>query len=297
MKIAMLWSGKDEDPEDFWNIPVGLKFGFQKLGHEVHVYKFDPENCNLEKLYPSANYFDFIWLGWPWKSTSLDVAIKKLKEVSDTKLIIDLADEPQTFGQQRERIKYAYAGYTPDLRCYQKYVSMGYNVHWLTHWGDEYLFNHTPDISRDNKCVTTCGQRYGTAYLESMLGDKFINKRIPPQENNAFFNSGTIAYQFANNDEITRRIMEAGGCKLAVVTNRISKETGIYDLFKDGVDIMYYENQEDALKKIKLLLEDDFLRNALAENIYNKINNHHRVSIRCQQIIDIIKNENKSLHQ
>lgn len=83
--------------------------------------------------------------------------------------------------------------------------------------------------------------------------------------------------------------MEAGGCKLAVVTNKISQETGIYSLFKDGVDIMYYETQEDAARKIKLLLEDDFLRNALAENIYDKINKHHRASTRCQQIINILK--------
>lgn len=83
--------------------------------------------------------------------------------------------------------------------------------------------------------------------------------------------------------------MEAGGCKLAVVTNRISQETGIYDLFKDGVDIMYYENQEGALKKINLLLEDDFLRNALAENMYRKINLYHRAETRCQQIINIAK--------
>jgi spore maturation protein CgeB len=122
-----------------------------------------------------------------------------------------------------------------------------------------------------------------------MLGDKFVNKRIAAKENTAFFNSGTIAYQFANHDEITRRVMEAGGCKLAVVTNRISQETGIYDLFKDGVDIMYYQTQEDALKKINLLLEDDFLRNALAENIYRKINLYHRTETRCRQIINIIK--------
>jgi spore maturation protein CgeB len=151
------------------------------------------------------------------------------------------------------------------------------------------LFDYNEKIHRENKCVTTCGQRYGTDYLSTMLGDKFVNKRITPEENNAFFNSGTIAYQFANNDEITRRVMEAGGCKLAVVTNKISQETGIYSLFKDGVDIMYYETQEDAARKIKLLLEDDFLRNALAENIYDKINKHHRASTRCQQIINILK--------
>lgn len=285
----MLWHGDENKSEDYWNCPLGLSFAFKKLGHIVDIYKFDAGNCNLEKVFLVANNYDFILISWPWTSKTLDDQIKKLREITKTKIILELGDEPQTFGQAFERIKYVDAAYTQDLRCQKKYIESGLNVHWLTHWADEFLFYYNEQIARENRCITTCGQRYGTDYLSAMLGNKFINKRISPEENNTFFNSGTIAYQFANNDEITRRVMEAGGCKLAVVTNRISKETGIYDLFKDGVDIIYYENQEDALKKIKLLLEDDYLRNALAENIYEKINNFHRATIRCQQIIDLIK--------
>lgn len=289
MKIAMLWHGDETKPEDYWNCPLGLSFAFKKLGHFVDIYKFDAANCSLDKVFPVADAYDFILISWPWISKTLDEQVKKLREITKTKLILELGDEPQTFGQAFERIKYVDAAYTQDLRCQKKYKESGFDVHWLTHWADEFLFDYNEKIHRENKCVTTCGQRYGTDYLSTMLGDKFVNKRITPEENNAFFNSGTIAYQFANNDEITRRVMEAGGCKLAVVTNKISQETGIYSLFKDGVDIMYYENQEDAFRKIKLLLEDDFLRNALAENIYDKINKHHRASTRCQQIINILK--------
>lgn len=283
----MLWHGDDKAPEDYWNCPLGLSFAFKKLGHFVDIFKFDAGNCNLEKFFPVADTYDFCLVMWPFTSTTLDSEIKKLKSVSNVKIILDLGDEPQTFGQGFERIKHAYAGYTPDLRCQKRYIEMGYNVHWFTHWGDEYLFYYNKNVFRENVCITTCGKRYGTAYLETMLGNKFLNKRIPAQENNTFFNSGTIAYQFANNDEITRRVMEAGGCKLAVVANRISPETGIYELFKDGVDIMYYQSQEDALKKINLLLEDNFLRNTLAENIHKKINLYHRAETRCKQIIDI----------
>lgn len=284
----MLWHEEKDKPETFWNCPLGLSFAFKKLNHSVDIYNFDAGNCNLENVFPVADNYDFILISWPWFSKSLDEQIKKLRQITKTKILLELGDEPQTYGQALERIKYVDAAYTQDLRCQQKYLESGYNVHWLTHWGDEFLFYYNDKVKRENKCVTTCGQRYGTNYLEMMLGDKFVNKRIGPKENNEFFNSGTIAYQFANNDEITRRVMEAGGCKLAVVTNRISRETGIYDLFTDGIDIMFYENQEDALKKINLLLEDDFLRNAIAENMFEKINKYHRAEIRCKQIIDII---------
>lgn len=285
----MLWHGDDTKPEDFWNCPLGLSFAFKKLGHQVDIYKFDAGNCNIERIFPVADSYDFILICWAWVSKSLDLQIEKLRSLTKTKIVLELGDEPQTFGQAFYRINHVDVAYTQDLRSQKKYIQNGYDVHWLTHWGDEYLFYYDETIPRENKCITTCGKRYGTDYLEAMLGNKFVNKRIKPEENNAFFNSGTIAYQYANNDEITRRIMEAGGCKLAVVTNKISQETGIYDLFKDGVDIMYYQSQEEALRKINLLLEDDFLRNTLAENIYKKINLYHRAETRCQQIINIVK--------
>jgi glycosyltransferase involved in cell wall biosynthesis len=115
------------------------------------------------------------------------------------------------------------------------------------------------------------------------------DKKIPAQENTSFYNSGTVAFQYARYDEVTRRLFEAGGCKLAVVTNRISTSTGIYDLFVDGKDIMYYSTPKEAVEKIEYLLNNQYVRETLAERIYSKVNVYHRAETRAQQIIDIIK--------
>ena len=288
MNIALLYYGNPDGTNDYWNVPIGLRIAFTKLGHLVDEYKFDPKDCHLDKLVPRIESYDFIIISWPWTSPSLDSEIQRLKTLSKTPIVLELGDEPQTFGQALERIKYVDAAYTQDLRCQKKYIEMGHNVYWLTHWGDEFLFYYNDKVERTNKCITTCGKRSGTDYIQSQLGDKFVNKRITAEENNAFYNSGTIAFQYANNDEITRRIMEAGGCKLAVVTNRISSATGIYDLFIDGKDIFYYSSSQEAVDKIKLLLNNDTLRNTMAENMYNKINLFHRAETRCKQIINII---------
>ena len=289
MKIAMLWHGDITAAEEYWNVPLGLMFAFTKLGHSVDKYKFDAANCNLEEFFPRANDYDFIWVSWPWRSPSLDEQLKKLKTISNTKIILEMGDEPQTFGQGVERAKVVDVIYTPDARCKDKYLEMGLkNVYWLNHYGDEFLFYYNDQIPRNNVCVTTCGQRPGIEYVQSSLGDKFINKRIPAQENNFFYNSGMVAYQYANNDEITRRIFEAGGCKLAVVANRISTATGIYDLFIDGRDILYYSTPQEAVEKINYLLNNEYVRNAIAENMYKKVNMYHRAETRAKQIIDII---------
>lgn len=201
-----------------------------------------------------------------------------------------MGDEPQTFGQGFERAKIADAIYTPDARCCARYKEMGFkHAHWLNHWGDEFLFKYKEEIPRKNVCITTCGDRPGVDYVQSALGDKFINKKIPAQENTSFYNSGTVAFQYARYDEVTRRLFEAGGCKLAVVTNRISTSTGIYDLFVDGKDIMYYSTPKEAVEKIEYLLNNQYVRETLAERIYSKVNVYHRAETRAQQIIDIIK--------
>lgn len=286
----MLWHADESKPEDYWNCPLGLSFAFKKLGHAIDIYKFDAANCNLEKVFPTADSYDFILISWPWISSSLDSQVKKLREVTKTKLILELGDEPQTFGQAFERIKYVDAAYTQDLRCQKKYIEMGYNVHWLNHWGDEFLFKYDATVQRKNICITTCGERPGVDYIQSMLGDKFVNKKILPQENTLFYNSGTVAFQYARWGEITRRLFEAGGCKLAVVTNRIPAGTGIYDLFIDGKDIMYYSNPKEAVEKIQYLLNNEYVRETMSENIYKKVNQYHRAETRVLQIIDIINN-------
>jgi glycosyltransferase involved in cell wall biosynthesis len=290
MNIAMLWHGDDSGPEDYWNCPLGLSFAFKRLGHSIDIYKFDAANCNLDRLYSNIAKYEFISVFWPWTSNSLDNQIKKIRTCYNGKIIIELGDEPQTFGQAFERIKSVDAAFTPDFRCFQKYKEMGLNhVSWLNHWGDEFLFKYKEEIPRKNVCVTTCGDRPGINYIQSSLGDKFVNKKIPPQENTSFYNSGTVAFQYARYDEITRRLFEAGGCKLAVVTNRISAATGIYDLFVDGKDIMYYSNPTEAVEQIEYLLNNEYVRETLAERIYSKVNVHHRAETRAQQIIDIIK--------
>lgn len=284
----MLWHGDETKPEDFWNCPLGLSFAFRRLGHEVDVFKFDAGNCNIEHFIQISGGYNFILISWPWTSPSLDAQIKRLREISNNKIILELGDEPQTFGQAFERIKYVNAGYTQDLRCQKKYKDAGYNVHWLNHWGDEFLFYYNEKVFRNNVCVTTCGVKEITDQLQTQLCDNFVCKRIPPNENNEFYNSGTVAFQYARWDEVTRRIFEAGGCKLAVVTNRITASTGIYDLFVDGKDIMYYSNPKEAADQIEYLLNNEYIRTTLAENIYKKVNMHHRAETRAHQIIDII---------
>ena len=271
-----------------WSTPKSIKIAFEKLGYNTIEFGYDPNNCNFDDLISRENEYDFLVVWSCGPHPTLDGELKRLKSIISKKILLELGDEPQTKWMNVERIHHADAIFTPDLRCHLEYKSKGINSHWLTHWGDESIFNYNESIIRENKCVTTCGDR-GLESIQNRFGELFINKRIPVEENHNFYNSGTICLQRSSNNEITRRIFEAGGCKLAVVTDHISSETGIYDLFKHGEDILYYNNIEEAINHIEILLKDQDLRNYLANNLFNKVNTLHRSETRTNQLISIYK--------
>ena len=278
---------------EMWGTPKGIKIAFEKLGYNTIEFGYDPNNCNFDELINRVDEYDFLIVWSCGPHPTLDSELKRLKQSIQKKILLELGDEPQTKWMNAGRIHHADAIFTPDLRCHLEYKSMGINSHWLTHWGDEFIFNYDESIVRENRCITTCGDR-GLEMIKNKLGELFINKRIPVEDNHNFYNSGTICLQKSRYDEITRRIFEAGGCKLAVVTDHISSETGIYDLFKHGEDILYYSNIENAINHIELLLKDSDLRNYLANNLFNKINTLHRAETRVKQLISIY-NELKNI--
>lgn len=283
-KIALVYHF-DPNNIDKWNTPIGVGKSFEKKGNQVNHYSFDPNSCDFTELINNSSNYDLILILYAGPSLSLDREIKKLKQNSKTKIFLELGDEPQTFGYNQERINHVDAFFTPDLRCHKKYIERKLPSHWLTHWCDDEIF-YKNKIKRKNICVTSClGHRPLLNEFSSKFGDKFVNKQVWNYENTDFFNSGTFTYQFARYDEITRRIFEAGGCGNAVITNRISPETGIYDLFPEDECIAYFSTAEEAFEKMNRLYEDDEYRNKLATNLYNKITSDHLVGNRVDYII------------
>ena len=289
MNIAIAYYKERGFPDVAWDVPTGIKFAFERLGHTVKTFTFDRTYSTLSQIIHQADSFDFIWLPLWEHSIYLIDDVARVKAETNLKVIVDCSDEPQRFGMYNLMLPYADAVGTPDLRCQKVYAARGYNAHWLNHWGDEYVFRYDPSVERANRCVTTVHGSDVTQHLKAKFGDKFVNQSVSPADNLAFHNSGTIGFQRARHDEITRRIMESGGCKLAMLANRISTDTGIYQLFVDGEDIFYYDSKEEAEQKLAALLNDDSLRNRMAENIYEKINKFHRAETRCNQLIEIYK--------
>jgi len=285
MKIAFVYPYKVETE---WGTPSSIKSAFKKLGHETVLYKLDPHNCNLSELIDHSANYDFVVAFYAGHSPSFDNELKKLFDCNKTKILLELGDEPQTMmgGCNKNRINAAHLIFTPDYRCHEYYKQNNYNSVWLTHWCDEDVFYYDPTILTCNKIITTCGHRPCVPELENTFKHNFVNKRIEEHDNTSFYNSGSVVFQFARFDEITRRIMEGGGCKKAVLVNRISPETKMYDLFVEDKDICYYSSVEECIEKAQKLLNDDEYRNKLANNIYKKVTENHLAIHRAKSLIE-----------
>jgi len=288
MNIALAYDFNPLNP-DKWNTPIGIGKSFEKKGHNIKHYALNPKACDFSELFANADSHDLIFFCWAGPSPSFDQQLKLLKSKTKTKIFIELGDD-EPFGRRNveNRINHVDAMFTPDLRCHTDYVNMNLPSNWMTQWCDDSVFYKKENANRQNICVTSClGYRPLIQEFSNIFKDKFVNKHVWNFDNTDYYNSGTFTYQFARFDEITRRIFESGGCGNAIITNRISAETGIYDLFVEDEDICYFSTGQEAYEKMLRLYNDHDYRNHLATNIYNKITKYHLVGNRVDQILNI----------
>jgi hypothetical protein len=215
---------------------------------------------------------------------TFDTAIRYLKMNISCPILLEAGDDIPISNYHQNRIKYADIIFTPDKRCNVKYLSQNYKSVWMPSWCDDSLFYYKGG-PKPLKCITTCGDRPYVDALQQKFNDRFVNKRVWFSENTDFYNSGCISYQYARYDELTRRLFEAGGCKNAMLTNRISADTGIYDLFPENTCMAYYSSEQECLEKMSRLFNDEEYRTTLSENLYKTIVEKHLVRHRVSSIL------------
>ncbi len=192
----------------------------------------------------------------------------------NTKLVVDLGDEPQTKGFNIQRSSNADVVLTPDRDCYNLYKSKGYSVIHTGHWADMNIFKHDPDAIIKYDVVSSMKGDRGKIpkYLSKKLKNQFLNKNeLTGQENAKFFQSSKIIFQKSRFNEITRRIFEGMATKKLVITDQLSQSKGLDLFFEDGKEIILYDGSYDALRKIKYYLKNEEEREKIASLGYEKV--------------------------
>lgn len=303
MKFAMLYAAWEGEG---WSSPIGFRNELVKRGHEIvhyNLYHRDGvvdykgqirkySNEGINKFHADCRRGDMPDAVFLLDYGQFDAAQFDKKWIPEIVWITEQGDEPQSHQAQTPKALKADLVLSPDHRCVLRYHTMGVNAKFWTHCADQSLFYPRSDIPEMWDCVTTCGPRGGglTEQIKSVLGDRFNNERYFYGEDHAKrLSMGKMVFQCSQFKEVTRRIFEGAACGKMVITDRLPANTKLSELLVENDDIVYYDNVDDAINKIKFYSENETERKRIALNGYNKVIKEHSVSKRIDDLLIYIE--------
>ena len=269
MKIAFIYSYV---MGEVWSTPLSLAKEFQSRGWEVEIFSLLSDQNNytdagikmmLDQIDSKIYAPDIIfYLDWGrFDSVLLDKDLYK-----KAFWIQEAGDEPQNFDKNYLKSDRFNLVLSPDHTSTLKYKEAGRNALWFTHFADTEIYKPK---AVNVKYDVVCTRGYGTSAildrLKHDLGDSFYNKHETLGESHAdALQRGKMVVQHARHGEVTRRIFEAMACGKMVLTDRLSEETLLQDLFKDRKEIIFYDNYDDLRDKINYYLYNTTEREKIA---------------------------------
>lgn len=304
MKIAFLyafWLGEN------WSTPIGFRQEFERQGHDVsdwnlyhhggeirkkgEIRRYSTEGLNNLYCAIRSNIYhpDVIF---HMDYGMFDAPPLDKMHIPDCVWVMESGDDPQAYAQNSQKAHKFHIVHSPDYQSVERYKEAGINAHWLTHCADTSIFYPREHIETKYDCVTTCGPRGGgvTEQIQKALGTAFNNERwFWGEEHAERLNMGKMVFQCSQHKEITRRIFEGMACGKLMITDRLPEHTHLQDLLVEGEDIVYYDNADDAIDKIRYYAQNDEERERIARNGLNKVLEHHTTAVRVEYLMNEIE--------
>lgn len=286
MKITFIYDYKQNE---IWSTPLSLVNQFIKIGWETEIISINAGDYILQKwieeeytsdivLFMDWGRFDSVWLNKKYKPNSF--------------WIQESGDDPQNFERNYPKANKFHYTITPDKNSAEEYKRRGIKSEWITHWADTAI-QFPLDIEPQYVAVTSRGLGgsefldYLTNWAEGGIGNR---NNMDAIEHTKFLNSGLMVIQNSRWGEITRRLFEGMACGKLVLTDRLSESTGLYKIFIEGQDIVYYDNIVDCMEKINYYNEHTEERENIAKSGMLKVLNDYTQINVVNKIINAWKN-------
>lgn len=106
------------------------------------------------------------------------------------------------------------------------------------------------------------------------------------------FPKARVVLNIAERGDLNFRVFEALACGSCLLTPEIDQ--GLYDIFEEGVHLVSYkpDNAKDLVEKLNTLLTDDCLRERIARQGNELIENSHRIINRAETLHNVITEMN-----
>ena len=264
MKITFIYDYKNGEQ---WSTPLALLNEFKERGWETQIIKTN--DADLKNWVDSKPQTDIVlFMDWGrFDSQYLN------KDLVPAFWIQESGDDPQNFERNSPKANRFHFTITPDKQCAEAYIKMSINSEWINHFADTAV-QFPMNSESKYVAVTTRGignstfLDYLTEWAEGSVGNR---NGLNAQQHTEFLNSGLMVIQNSRWKEITRRIFEGMACGKLVITDRLSNETGLSEMFIDGEDIIYYDEMFDCIEKMNYYNENEEERERIAHNGMMKV--------------------------
>ncbi|MBI5741870.1 MAG: glycosyltransferase [Nitrospirae bacterium] len=120
--------------------------------------------------------------------------------------------------------------------------------------------------------------------------DVFVDSKLL-QEMSLIFSRSKMVLNRSLADDLNQRVFEALGTGSLLLTNRLGRDSGLEDLFKDRQHLVLYDNQEDLAGLVRYYLEHEDEREKIALAGYNEVLGKHTYDRRVEDIIRTVLND------
>lgn len=162
------------------------------------------------------------------------------------------------------------------------------DVVFIGHYENDGRLECLEEIVRRGYHLRVFGPEWNKVKLSSTaLGNMSPIKSLEGAQYNVALNASKVALCFLsklNRDTYTRRCFEIPAAK-TMLLGEYSED--LADLYNEGIDVDFFRDRDELIKKIDVYLRDDMLRNNVASKGYQRVKNDgHDVTSRMLQVIE-----------
>jgi spore maturation protein CgeB len=276
MKILIIQEAKDENFRE----ALCLQRAFNKLriksivwglNYPTYTLSFEDvsKDCNVLLLVenydngwlPNLSSFKGLKLFWSIDSHCVIGLHSALCIKHNIDIVLNSIESHSKFF--KKQCYYLANAYSDDVIYYKPEIKKTINVGFCGNWANRANWiNCIPNIKKDI----------------SVRGEGMVNS----------INSYKIHFNRNIADDINYRTFETLGCKTFLLTNETEN---LSNLFAIGTHLQIYTTQNDLIEKINYYLNNDQLRNTIAENGYKHVKKNHTYLNRAERILKIINNK------
>lgn len=285
MKVTFVYAYEQEE----WSTPISLAKEFQSQGWEIDFVSIGSNRLqnwnetNLKKWINSNPQTDIV-LFMDWGRFDSQYLNKNLVSAF---WIQESGDDPQNFERNFPKASRFHITLSPDSDSVNEYKKRGIDSYWWTHFADTRV--HFP-IETNPEYVAVTSRGYGNSHFLDTLtnhGQGSIGNKnnLDYKEHTEFLNKGLMVVQNSRWGEITRRIFEGMSCKKLVLCDRLVESKKLHEIFKEGDEIVFYDDIVDCINKMNYYIENPEERERIAQNGYNVVMTQHTQKQRVEFII------------